>query len=365
MSDKGYLIGIEREGLRIDGDGRLALTSHPAEFGDRLKNFRVGTDFGEAMLELRTAPLPDMGMCCRELLRLTREVLAVLYKRGEYLWPYSMPCRMPEESAFRFNSYPDDPEEEDYERQIAVIYGIKRLSISGIHFNFSVTDGMHAFLHEHFPSVPEDKDEAYMKCCRSIFRCETLIRHFLDASPTDFDGNLTKENSFRNSPLGYRCKQAEKLDFSSKQAYAEAVSGLRRWERYGPVRVKSSGKSRLDAGILWRGISRIELRYCDINPFDICGVSRHDLEFMTALMFFCMTEDTVPDTPGGLLRACERTSRTLSLGLEEGLRVMLRQEESGQTRSSRVRDLILKEGTDGLCRLAGEYGREAALGDEP
>ena len=363
MPERGYLIGIEREGLRIDGKGRLACTSHPAEFGDRLENFRISTDFGEAMLELRTDPHPDTLSCYRELLETTRDVLNVLNRREEYLWPYSMPCRMPEETAFRFNSYPGYPEEEAYERQLAAIYGIRRLCISGIHFNFSINDAMHAFLRENYPYVPEDKDEAYMRCCRNLFRNGKLIRHFLDASPTDLDGNLTEENSFRNSPAGYRCKQAETLDFSSKKAYAESVSRLRRWERFGPVRVKSGGEGNLDAGILTRGIRRIEVRYCDVDPFDICGVSRQDLDFMTALLFFCMTAEEIPDTPEDLLLACSRVDRRLSLGLEEGIRARSLEEERGQKRSSRIRAFIRRYGMDGFRMLAEEYGRNAALGE--
>lgn len=360
MTDSAFSIGIEREGLRIDGSGRLAMTAHPAEFGDKLKSFRVSTDFGEAMMELRTEPRQDTASCYGELLQITKDVLKVLARRGELLWPYSMPCAFPDDSAFPFNSYPDDPDEEDYERELASVYGIRRLSISGIHFNFSVNDGMHARMREAYPAVPEDKDEAYMRCCRNLFQNERLIRHFLDASPTDLEGSPAREDSFRNSPEGYRCEKAQTLAFSSKRAYAESVLRLKRYERFGPVRVKSAGDGNLDAGILTRGIRRIELRLCDINPFDICGVSKHDLDFMTALMLLCMTEDVSPNTPMELLTACGRVNRTLSLGLEEGITAMIHQEECGQKRSDRVRDLIRRQGMDGFRMLAEAYGRTAA-----
>ena len=110
MTDSAFSIGIEREGLRIDGSGRLAMTAHPAEFGDKLKSFRVSTDFGEAMMELRTEPQHDTAACYGELLHITKDVLKVLARRGEFLWPYSMPCAFPDDSAFPFNSYPDDPD---------------------------------------------------------------------------------------------------------------------------------------------------------------------------------------------------------------------------------------------------------------
>ena len=363
MTEGAYLIGIEREGLRTDENGRIALTSHPAEFGNRLENFRVGTDFGEAMLELRTDPMPGPESCYEQLRQVTVDVLNVLNARGEYLWPYSMPCSIPDETAFRFNTYPENPEEEAYERKLALIYGIRRLCISGIHFNFSVSGAAHALLREKHGSVPADRDEAYMRCCRNILRNERLIRHFLDASPSDLNGGLTEDASFRNSPEGIRCEKYQTLDFRSKRAYAESVSRLERWERFGPVRVKSAGKGNLDAGILTRGIRRIELRLCDINPFDICGVSKEDLEFLTAVLFFCMTEESAPNTPGELLAECGRVNREFSLGLDEGIRAMILQEESGQKRSDRVRDLIRGQGMNGFRELAKAYGRGAARED--
>ncbi len=364
MADRGYRIGIEREGLRTDADGCIALTPHPSEFGERLENFRIGTDFGEAMLEFRTKPQPDTESCYQELLEVTKEALKVLHERGEYLWPYSMPCRIPDESAFCYNSYPEHPEEEDFERLLTSIYGIRRMSISGIHFNFSVSDEMHGYLRVRYPGVPEDKDEAYMRCCRNLLKYGQLIQYFLDASPTDLDGHLAEANSFRNSPDGYRCEKAKTLDFSSKQAYAESVSRLKRYERFGPVRAKSAQKKNMDAGILISGVNRIEVRFCDINPFDICGVSRQDLDFMTALLFLCMTKEeaseTGLDTPAHLLEGCMRMNRELSLGLDEGLDAMRRDLESGQKRSDKVRELIQRHGLDGFLMLAAEYDRAAA-----
>ncbi len=81
-----YMIGIEREGIRIFPDGRMADTPHPPEFGDKLMNPLIGTDFGEAMLELRTRPCPDPESCYRELLEVTKEAERVLKLHGELLW---------------------------------------------------------------------------------------------------------------------------------------------------------------------------------------------------------------------------------------------------------------------------------------
>ena len=38
-------VGLEREGLRVTPQGKLALTPHPSIFGDKLGNPYITTDF--------------------------------------------------------------------------------------------------------------------------------------------------------------------------------------------------------------------------------------------------------------------------------------------------------------------------------
>ncbi|MDZ7833998.1 MAG: hypothetical protein U5K84_00235 [Alkalibacterium sp.] len=44
--------GIEKEGLRTDPSGKLALTAHPDRFGNRSHHPYIQTDFSESQLEL-------------------------------------------------------------------------------------------------------------------------------------------------------------------------------------------------------------------------------------------------------------------------------------------------------------------------
>lgn len=46
--------GIERESLRCDQNGKLALTSHPQAFGEKMRNPYITTDFSESQVELIT-----------------------------------------------------------------------------------------------------------------------------------------------------------------------------------------------------------------------------------------------------------------------------------------------------------------------
>src|SRR5690606_25226768 len=50
----GILRGIEKEGLRVDAEGALALSPHPPDLGSALTNPHITTDYSEALLELIT-----------------------------------------------------------------------------------------------------------------------------------------------------------------------------------------------------------------------------------------------------------------------------------------------------------------------
>ena len=54
----GGLKGVEKESLRVDADGYLSKTAHPAILGSALTNGFITTDFSEALLEFITPAYP-------------------------------------------------------------------------------------------------------------------------------------------------------------------------------------------------------------------------------------------------------------------------------------------------------------------
>ncbi|EHR37890.1 hypothetical protein ACWOB1_07285 [Facklamia languida] len=50
-------IGLEREGIRLQPNGRISDRSHPIEWGNRTFHPYLQTDFAECQLELITPPL--------------------------------------------------------------------------------------------------------------------------------------------------------------------------------------------------------------------------------------------------------------------------------------------------------------------
>ncbi|MDH6671082.1 gamma-glutamylcysteine synthetase [Paenibacillus sp. LBL] len=46
--------GLEKENVRVDQDGKLALTPHPKAFGSKTENPYIQTDFSESQIEMIT-----------------------------------------------------------------------------------------------------------------------------------------------------------------------------------------------------------------------------------------------------------------------------------------------------------------------
>ena len=58
----GSLIGVEKESLRVTGNGDIAQTPHPRSLGSALTHRYITTDFSEALLEFITCEEPDMAI---------------------------------------------------------------------------------------------------------------------------------------------------------------------------------------------------------------------------------------------------------------------------------------------------------------
>lgn len=132
-------IGLEREALRVDKLGRLSKRPHPAVFGSPLKNERVTLDFSESQLELTTPPLANEAEALSYLLKLER---FVAHRIGnELMWSFSMPPKLPKDSAIPLANYGTSVEaqkKDRYRRGLKTRYGGAMQTISGIHFNFSL-----------------------------------------------------------------------------------------------------------------------------------------------------------------------------------------------------------------------------------
>ena len=56
----GGFKGIEKESLRISGNGFIAQTAHPVALGSALTHPTITTDYSEALIELITPPFANI-----------------------------------------------------------------------------------------------------------------------------------------------------------------------------------------------------------------------------------------------------------------------------------------------------------------
>ena len=291
---KGYF-GLERETLRVDKDGRLAQTPHPFE-----ENGEITRDFCENQIELVTPVCNSIDSVMAELDRLDSEVRERLDTDGEILWLYSNPPH--------FNSEADIPVADFrgehsgkriYREQLERRYGKRLMLFSGIHFNLSFDD-------EYLRSICKDDDfgefrnSFYLRLYKQLSRYSWLPLLLTAASPV-YDRSLNEDGakgaelgkyaSIRNSERGYWNEFVPTLNFDSLQAFVDSIQFyvdkgvlFSASELYLPIRLKPKGVNKLES--FKSGVSHVELRMFDLNPFEQHGINADDLRFAHLLAIY-------------------------------------------------------------------------------
>ncbi|MGL5319136.1 MAG: bifunctional glutamate--cysteine ligase GshA/glutathione synthetase GshB, partial [Bacteroidales bacterium] len=299
--------GIEKEALRINAEGNLALTPHPQALGNKKDNPYITTDFSESQIEMITPPMNSIA----EAIGFMKTITDIVSDHigDELLWPQSLPPLLPEENLIPVAKYTEeDIELENYRHSLAEIYGKKRQLISGIHFNFSFTDEWFEEVRkhsEHKLSQKEWREKVYMKILRNFMRHRWVYIWLFGETPVAEEqfkvpSLLGKEElpmksglsiSLRNGPLGYRNKEEFYIDYSSAEHYKLQIDDLvnkghliSNKELYTPIRLKFLEK---DQG----APSYIELRLMDIDPLSKSGVCSHALYFAHILLLYCLIKD--------------------------------------------------------------------------
>ena len=89
------MVGIEKEALRTDYKGFLSKKTSEC-LGSTLTNKNITTDFSEAQIELVSDTYNSVDELVSNLDHLHNIVYSCL--ENEYLWPYSMPSKLPEDN---------------------------------------------------------------------------------------------------------------------------------------------------------------------------------------------------------------------------------------------------------------------------
>ena len=153
---KGIRRGIEKESLRAQANGTLALTPHPAALGSALTNPHITTDFSESQVELITGVHAGVEACLEELTQTHQFTYQVLKEAGdEMLWVSSMPCGLPTDETIpigRYGSSNIGRSKSVYRVGLSHRYGRRMQTISGIHYNWSMpgvdSEGYFGLIHD-------------------------------------------------------------------------------------------------------------------------------------------------------------------------------------------------------------------------
>lgn len=362
----GCLRGIEKEGLRVDGQGWLSTLAHPQSLGSALTHPNITTDYSEALLELITGTHDRADGVINELDWVHRVTIDGL--DGELLWNHSMPAFLPDEADIPIAWYGQSNSgmlKHVYRRGLAVRYGKLMQCIAGVHYNFSLPDALwqHAGL---FPNqTPSTQSEGYVALIRNFVRHSWLLMYLFGASPAvssnflrDDSGShldtlddstryLPWATSLRMSDLGYQNKAQSTL----KLCYNDLPTFLQRlysavttpWPAYQamgthqneqwiqlncnllqienefystirPKRTTGRGERPITA-LAARGVQYVEVRCLDIDPFEPTGISAQTVRFMDAFLLFCALEHSPMFGEDGF---CSESAQNFSHAVTQG-----------------------------------------------
>lgn len=337
---RGSRFGIEREALRVDADGRLAMTPHPQGLGSALTHPGITTDFSEALMEFVTGTATEPAALTRELCELHQFTHTCL--ENERLWPLSMPCLLPaadEIPLARYGSSNVGKMKTIYRRGLGYRYGRAMQTIAGVHFNYSASHGFWSALADLRGDTRDEqtaRSAAYFVLVRNFRRCAWLILYLFGASPAVcrsflpgrertlqlFDAEtlyMPNATSLRMSDLGYSSSAQSSLNISMN-SLEEYAAGLARaiatpypgysdigfdddgsWRQLSsnilqianefysvvrPKRVAHSGEKPTSA-LRERGVEYVEIRALDVDPFDPMGISQEQVRFLECFLLLC------------------------------------------------------------------------------
>jgi len=288
--------GLEKESLRVTQDGVMSQTPHPFPNDDH-----VVRDFCENQTEINTVVYDSAEKAHHALLLHTREIQRKLATLAdpEMLWPFSNPPFIKHENDIpiaRFTG--EDAVKTEYREYLSDRYGRYKMTLSGIHVNYSFSEEL---LQADFRLSGEDdyrtyKDALYVRLADSAVAYGWLITAITAASPLMDASYLEKGrkggttfvgmSSTRCSELGYWNYFTPIFDYTDVGSYARSIQryvdqGLILYssELYYPIRLKPPGRYDLK-NLEKKGVSHIELRMVDLNPYEPAGLNLRDLKFI-------------------------------------------------------------------------------------
>ncbi len=342
--------GLEKESLRVNGDGQLAQTPHPRVLGSALTHPRITTDYSEALLELITPPHTSVT----ELLNNLEDIHRFVYHNldGEMLWVHSMPCAIGRDEQVPVADYGTSNigrMKKVYRLGLGHRYGRVMQTIAGIHYNWSVPEECLSLLQTaggRGGSFHQYKTQRYFDLIRNFRRNTWLLLYLFGASPAvcrsfvrdlphqlvpvgDDDHSLHTPfaTSLRMGDLGYQSSAQEALTvcYNNLDTYIDTLQGALThpyppYEAIGlkgpdgshrqlsthllqienefystirPKRTTRPGETPIRA-LAERGVEYIEVRCIDLNPFTPLGIDAEQIHFLDVFLLYCLMAESPP-----------------------------------------------------------------------
>jgi glutamate--cysteine ligase len=385
--------GIEKESLRVNKEGFISSQSHPKGLGSSFTNPSITTDFAEALIEIVTPVYTDINQLYKKL-----ESLHVFINKNlennETLWPYSMPPKIKSESEINIATYGDTNMgklKHIYRKGLAIRYGKTMQCVSGIHYNFSLSD--ESLKNLLGISNQEDKNKAYLGLIRNFKRLFWFVllefgnsavvdKTFVSRRKNDLEelnaSDLFQKDatSLRMSDIGYQSQAQKNLDFKYNNLasflnelrtgiimphpefqklglqdengkYQQISDGILQIENelYDCIRPKRAGKSGQRPYQLLKdqGIQYVEVRGIDLNPSSVLGITEDQIRVLDLLLIYCIVNDSPEMTDEEKLIIEKTDITTIKYGREGSSKINYRNSEVpiSQARDHLVENLLL------------------------
>jgi glutamate--cysteine ligase len=382
---RGIQRGYERECLRVDVKGKLALTFHPSGLGSKLTHPWITTDYSEALLEFITPPSNDPAFpldFLREIHRFSAAKLDALPNK-EVMWAGSMPCILSKDTDIPLADYGTSNSAKMkyvYREGLGLRYGRHMQTIAGAHYNWSLPQAFWEHLHTQCQSKLSLQDfisERYFGLIRNFLRFGWLIPYLFGASPAICESFLQGRKvdldtlvpgtfygpyatSLRMSDMGYQNKAQDNLhvSFNSLLEYTTALEAAIRtpdpyyaelgvkhadghWQQlsanllqvenefYAGIRPKRIGKrgERPAKALQTYGVEYVEVRLFDLNPMVDIGILPEQSTFADVLLMMCLFRDSPPISAREQAENDENKRRIVNRGRQPDLHLLVHNHE--------------------------------------
>lgn len=367
--------GVERETLRVNPQGGIATNAHPSALGSALTHEWITTDFSESLLEFITPPETNVNVTLSQL----SDIHKFTYESiGEqYLWPSSMPCFIDAETNIPIAQYGGSniaKMKEVYRRGLHHRYGSMMQVISGVHFNFSLPEVFFKHWCElHNENYNKTTQSAhYFDLVRNFRRLSWVIPYLYGASPaicSSFIAHKQTKHKFKSvgkgtyylpyatslrmSDLGYTSSAQSNLnicynDLSTYVSSVRSAIGQKApeyahissneqdgWQQlndnvlqienelYSPIRPKQVAKTlEMPTNALEdRGVSYLEIRNLDVNPYSPIGIANEQFYFLDVLLMYCLLEPSDKFDPQSYKHSLDNVNKTVEQGRDPSLKL--------------------------------------------